>query len=452
MSSEHNPIAELIHQIQKKWTDEVSPFPEIKLARWLIKPEQARLFEGFLKLESTEHGALPEILVAMLTPFTSEQTYALDLIHDWTKAFAADKKTQEQLAAAGKNNWHPQSFSSARPDNDGTHDLQLLKMFSSFQKEMMDNNTVLVVALFPHSIQNMDAFKWWLGEMLQKPVPSKICLMIFDHIGEYYFDRLFEQYPDITKSLHIDLDLDGAISKIAKMGDPNSPEVQLRECILEMGRALQLNNQASLHHWGEKALKTTQQSGLKSMYASAHLVYAGMLFSLKQFSKIDALLYNGMAIAKKGLTAEAAACKPLLIQFYGYTASSQQLQKKIKEAISAFETQGNLAVTYQLPAMALMPLRQAYMLSKKEIPQRYEELLQHAFATGKALQKEEKENSCFPLIALDFMQMKQHLQQWDEVTQTDNECQEIFGANWKEKAKDPNAFYPKNTKEAVPIN
>ena len=452
MSSEHNPVAELIHQIQKKWTDEISPFPEIRLARWLIKPEQARLFEGFLKLESTEHGAIPEILVAMLTPFKDESSYALQLIQDWNKAFAADKKARETLAAAGKKSWDPEVFLSGRPGPDGTHDLQLLKMFAAFRQEMMEAGTGLVVALFPHSIQNMDAFTWWLTELLKKPVPPGICIMIFDHIGEYYFDRLFQQYPDITKSLHIDLDLEGAVSKIAKMGDPNSPEVQLRECILEMGRALQLNNQARLHHWGEKALKVTQQSGLKSMYASAHLVYAGMLFSLKQFEKIDGLLENGLTIAKKGLAAEAAACKPLLIQFYGYTAASKQLQKKIKEAITAFETQGNLAIAYQLPAMALMPLRQAYMLSRKEIPQRYEELLQHAFATGRALQKEEQANSCFPSIALDFMQLNQHLQQWEVVKQTDDECQAIFGTDWKEKAKNPNAFYSKNTKEAAIIN
>ena len=452
MSTEHNPIAELIHQIQQKWIDEVSPFPEIKLVRWLIKPAEARLFEGFLKLESTEHGAIPEMLVAMLTPFENEATYAFQLMHNWNKAFAEDNKTREKLTASGKNNWNPKDFLAAKADPDGTYDLPLLKMFSSFQQTMMDGNTGLVVAIFPYSIQNMEAFEWWLKEILKKPIPQKVCLMIFDHIGTYYFDKIFQQYPDITKSLHINLDLDGAISKIAKMGDPNSPEVQLRECIMEMGKALQLSNPVRLDEWGERALKVTKQSGLKSMYASAHLVYAGMLFSLKQFSKIDVLLANGLAIAKKGLTSEATACKPLLIQFYGYTASSKQLQKKIKEAIAAFETQGNLAITYQLPAMALMPLRQAYMLSKKEIPQRYEELLQHAFATGKALQKEEKENSCFPLIALDFIHWKQNLQQWEEVKQTDDECQVVFGADWKEKAKNPNAFFPENTKETATIN
>ena len=76
MLSEHNPIAQLVTQIQNKWIADASPFPKLKIIRWLIKPEEARLFEGFLKLESTEHGAIPEILVAMLCPFKDETTYS----------------------------------------------------------------------------------------------------------------------------------------------------------------------------------------------------------------------------------------------------------------------------------------------------------------------------------------------------------------------------------------
>ena len=64
MTYEHNPVIELLRQIQRKWTDDVSLFPKLKLVRWLIKPEEARLYEDFLKIESTEHGAIPEILVA----------------------------------------------------------------------------------------------------------------------------------------------------------------------------------------------------------------------------------------------------------------------------------------------------------------------------------------------------------------------------------------------------
>ena len=450
MLSEHNPIAELITQIQKKWIEEASPFPELKFLRWLIKPEEARLYEGFLKLESTEHGAIPEVLVAMLSPFKNEETYSLSLVNDWCKAYKEDKKTQEKLDAKGMTNtWNPETFLAGSAAENVNHDDLFLKMISSFHKEMVDKSLRLVVALLPYSVYDMDGFKRWVVTMLKKEIPGEISFMIFDHIGEYYFDRLFDKYPDITKSLHVDLDLDGAVSKIAKMGNSNSPEVKFRECILEMGKSLQKNNLERLQEWGEKGLLVTQVSGLKSLYASAHIVYAGMLFNFKQFDKIDLLLTKGLVIAKQGLKLNDMSCKPLLIQFYGFIAASKQLQKQMTEAINMYEKQGDLATEYQLPAMALSPYQQAYTLSKKNMPDRYGELLQKAFSAGKSLEKEEQQYSNFAGIAHDLWEWLEGRQRWEEAQQVDDKLREIFGADWKTKAENPGAPYTIDTQEQV---
>jgi hypothetical protein len=453
MLSEHNPIAELIYQIQKKWIDDVSPYPELKLVRWLIKPEQARLYEGFLKLESTEHGAIPEVLVTMLTPFKNIETYSSSIISDWCKAFKDDRKTQEKLSAKRNASiWDPDFFLAEPAVENGDHDLQLLQMIYSFHKEMVDKSMRLVVALFPHSIHNMEGFKQWLIYLLKVEIPNEISFMIFDHIGENYFDKVFEKYPERTKTLHINLDLDGAIGKISKMGDPNSPEVKLRECILEMGQSLQKNNRKRLDEWGEKALQITQKSVFKSMYATAHIVYAGMLFNFRQFDKIDFLLDKGLTIARQGLKAEAPSCKPLIIQFYGYIASSKQLQKRMKESILAFEKQGDMAVEYGLPGMALTPYRQAYTLSRKHLPERHDASLQKAFSTGKSMQPEEQLNSCYAAIAFDYMQWKKAKQKWEEADRIDMELKEIFGIDWKEQANNAKTSYPRSTKDVMPVN
>lgn len=453
MTNEHNPIAELIHQIQKKWTDEVSPFPELKLVRWLIKPEEARLYEGFLKLESTEHGAIPEILVAMLCPFENETTYSFDLINNWIKAFSEDTKTQEKLSAEGKlNNWKPESFIPGPFDESINYDRNFIQMLCSFHEKLIGKNNNLVVALFPYSIHDMKGMRRWLANLLKMGLPQEIAFMIFDHIGENYFDTLFEKYPEITKTLHADLDMDGAVSKIAKMGNPNSPEVKFRKCILEMGQSLQKKDQKRLDEWGEKALQVTQRSGLKSMYATAHIIYAGMLFNFKEFEKIDSLLAKGLTITKQGLHQDDVSCKPLLIQFYGYIAASNQLQKKMKEAISAFEQQGDLATEYDLPGMASTPYRQAYVLSKKSMPQRYDELLQKAFTAGKAMQKEEKLHSGFAAIAFDSMQWHKEHQRWDEADEIDRDMKELFGENWEDQVKDPETAYKVGTQNSVTIN
>ena len=442
MLSEHNPIAELVHQIQKKWIDEVSSIPELKLVRWIIKPDEARLFEGFLKLESTEHGAIPEVVVAIMSPFKSEFIHSKTLVCDWIGEFKEDKKTKEKLIAKGMNNtWSSDVFLMDTVSSDAYAHDDLLKMLSSFQVRLMDKNMRLVVALFPYSIYDMSGYNRWLISLLKQQIPDKISFMIFDHIGENYFDGVFRKYPDITKSLHVNLDLDGAISKIAKMGDPNSPEVKLRECMLEMGKAVQNKDQSRLHEWGEKALQVTQKSPLKSVYASAHIIYAGMLFNFKQYEKIDHLLAQGLNITNKGLKLDDGACKPLMIQYYGFIAASRQLQKRMTEAIQAYEKQGDLAVEYQLPGVAITPYRQAYSLSKKKLPERYDDLINKTFLVGMTMQKEEQQNSSFPGVAYDYLQWVETRKGWKEAKQAELELTTLLGDDWKVRAKDPNAPY-----------
>jgi hypothetical protein len=310
----------------------------------------------------------------------------------------------------------------------------------------------LVVALFPYSIHDFDGFRYWLADMLKKELPQEICFMIFDHIGENYYDKVFEKYPGITKTLHVNLNMDDAISKIAKMGDPNSPEVKFRECILEMGKGVQKNDQPQVDIWGEKALLATQQSGLKSMFASAHLVYAGMLFTFKKFDKIDNLLVKGLHIAQQGLKLNDSSCKPLVIQFYGYMAASKQLQKNINDAITLYEKQGDCAVSFQLSVMALTPYQQAYTLSGKKMQHLYDDLLKKAFNTGVSLQKEELTSSNFAAIGLDFYTWQQDHQQHADAAITDKKLKEIFGEDWKEKAKQTGTQYALNTKQPAPVN
>lgn len=445
MLAEHNPIAELVHKIQMKWIREASPFPQLKLVRWLIRPEEARLYEGFLKLESTEHGALSEMVVTMLTPFESEAHHSTHLYNDWVKALEADPKAQqvlsaEQVAAIGNT-----SATGGEPDADA----RLLRMLACFRDQLPGNDTPLVVALLPHSIHDIEGYRQWLGRLLKKGIPDRIAFMVLDHIGAYYLDSVMKKYPDNTKSLHVILDLDGAVSKIVRAGNANAPAAKLNECILEMGKAVQENNPARLNAWGEKALQLTQRTGQKSLFATAHIVYAGMLFNFKQFEKVDALLSKGLRLATMGLSKEGDACRPLVIQFHGYMAASSQLQKKMAAAVAGFDRQGDTAMEYALPGMAINAYRQAYTLAKKQVPERYGELLQKALQAGRAMPAAERPSSQLAVVAWEALQWHELKQRREEAKSIDQEFSSLLGPDWKEQAKNTYTTATLKTREAV---
>lgn len=440
MSSEHNPIAALISQIQQKWNDEASPFTdEIKLFRWLIKPDEMRLFEGFLKLESNEHGSIPEVLVAMLTPFNSTSSYSGDLINDWIKNYEEDEKTKDKLKSKNiSTDWDTNPF--RKTDASSNNEQQLVNMLFSFHQKLIGKENKLLVALFPRSIGENEEFCFWLMTLLKCKIPKEITFLIFDFIGDDYFEKVCDKYPDLTKSLHVNLDLDGAVSKIVKSGNPNTVEYKLRECILEMGKAAQDNNLDKLNKWGQRALEVTQKSGIKSAFSSAYIIYAGMLFNFKKFNEIDTLLHQGLAITKKGLELNDEACKPLIIQYYGYMAASLQLQNKLKEAIIAYAKQGDVALEHQLNMMALMPYQQAYTLAKKQLPEQYPLFLQKAYEAGTQLSKEEQQSSNLQGIAYDYMQLLEEGNQIKEATEVNARMVEIFGIDWKESGETLSAF------------
>src|SRR6185295_5733161 len=107
MNTEHNPIAVLVSKIQQKWMQEVHPFKELKLVRWIIRSEQARLYEGFLKLESSPHGSVPEVFVVLLTPFEEKKTFSKKLITHWLDQYKEEiRKSKKENPSANLFIWN----------------------------------------------------------------------------------------------------------------------------------------------------------------------------------------------------------------------------------------------------------------------------------------------------------------------------------------------------------
>ena len=303
MNNEHNPIAQFITTIQQKWIDEVTPNNHIQLVRWLIKPDQARLYEGFLRLESTPNGGLPDVPIVLLTAFENKETHSRNLIKDWIETFKKDKELQKELNARNlKFDWNISEYETKLENEDTDHNFLLLEMLSTFQKTMPNPQLHLALSLYPYSVEETKDYGKWIDHLIQLGLPDKVRIMFFDYVEERYFDNLVKTHSDIAKSLAVPIDLQGAINKIAVAGDPNDPEVQFRQCMIEMSKSVTKKSLPRLHTWGKKGLMITQKSGSKSAFATAHVIYAGMLFNFKEYQAIDELLQKAMAIAKQGLS------------------------------------------------------------------------------------------------------------------------------------------------------
>ncbi|MWW26847.1 hypothetical protein [Algibacter lectus] len=436
MSREHNPIARLITQIQQKWVNDIADYPEIQLIRWLIKPDQKRLYKGFLKLESSEHGSLPCIPVVLLTPFNDIDKHSRSLVNDWIESFKNDKDIQKAIA----NNdfafdWDVELYENKLKDSEND-DVLLLEMLESFQKAIPDNELPLVLSLFPNAVQREKDYKKWLDKLVSIGLPKHVKIMLFDDVNARDFDDVMEKYSTISKSLSVPLDLDGAINKLATMGNPNDPEVKFRSCLIEMGNSVSKNDLSRLHKWGNKGLEVTKVTGNKSTYATAHVVYAGYLFNFKEFEMVDNLLQKGMALAKQGLLGGDKICEPIIVQNYGLQASSKQLQKQKNEAVTLFCKQADAAIQYNLGAQALSAWWLAYSVIKKKDKAKYELIVVKAYHYGTSLPKDVLKATCMNFISADCYTIHENKRDLKTCEDIDIFMRELDGVTWRENIEE----------------
>ncbi|MCW5518548.1 hypothetical protein J1N09_01765 [Aureitalea sp. L0-47] len=437
MSTEHNPIAQLVTELQQKWNTDISPNPDIQIARWLIIPQQARLYEGFLKLESTAYGGVPDMVIVLLTPFTSASQHSRALAEHWIEAYRKDSKIiNEYIESNPDFSWQADEYEKRLSEDQDANNALLIEMLSQFQMALSEKERALTLALFPYSVSDTKDYEKWMDTMLELGLPENVRFMIFDYSDERYFDRLMKNHEDIGKSLSVPLDLDGAINKIATAGDPNNPEVQFRKCMMMMSKGVSNKNRESVHKWGERALEVTQPSGIRSLFITAHIVYAGMLFNFKDFETIDDLLMKATAMAKQSVKAGDDQCKPLLVQSYGFQASSKQLQKKKEDASTLFCKQADTAIEFGFPQQPLTSWWMAYSAIRKKDKEQYKELVIKAYNYGSEQEKETLKSTCMTFIANDYYNILDKESQYDDCKEIDEFMTEVEGENWREEVEE----------------
>lgn len=417
--NEHNPIAQLVLKIQQAWMDKVANKPTFKFVRVLIRPEESRVYEGFCKLESTANGRLSEVFVTQLTAFTDTDTFSGALITDWLAEY--DKSSSIITQAAFK--WDAQPYR-----NSVLNDELLLKMLTSFRQALSRD---LVLALIPREVSNTLHLKKWISNLLKKGIPDGVKIMLIDHVGNEQFTIADKQFPGLICNLHVPMDLSNAIQKLAGQGDPNNPEIMLRKCVFEMGNALKDKDVKRLHKWGQQALDCTQRSGNKGLFATAHIMYAGLLFHFKREPQIPQLLERGLRIAKQGMLQKDPACLPLVIQFYGYQAAYAQIRRRFSEAIPLYIQQAEFAEQQNLPTSALNAWYQAAELCRRKDAGRHYDVLERGYKAGAHLSDDEISASLYIYILRDYYEYAFANKLSTIIEDIDAKMNRLFGPEWK---------------------
>ncbi|HLZ90025.1 MAG TPA: hypothetical protein VKQ52_22385, partial [Puia sp.] len=180
MIHEHNPVMQRLGEMAGRWRREVRPGH--RLVRWLLRPEDSRMYEGFCRLEASPHGNLDSLFVFFYTPFTEASAFSCSVLSDWLREYDENGEQRAALAAAGvKGDWEVDVFRRAVAERDyAACDVLLPAMLHGYRLWLGMPDAVIVLALLPKQMTAPAAFSSWLSEWLLRDMADGVQLLVFD--------------------------------------------------------------------------------------------------------------------------------------------------------------------------------------------------------------------------------------------------------------------------------
>ena len=404
--NEHNPITVRLDEMVKVWKNNVQPHHT--LIRWLLKPEDSRMYEGFCRLEASAHGKLDNLFVFFYTPFAQAETYSYDLIQNWLHEYEDEEQQKAMRAAGVTGHWEVSLFREAVAAKDYAACDELLPgMIQLYRNWVKMPATPFVFSLLPKQMNDPRQFSQWIQRWMEQLRPAGTQLLLFDHVDSNYWGAVFEKYQHEAVTLRHDLRMQEAIRQIATSGHTTDPHAFFRKCMFEMGDAATRKNKPLLNTWGEKGIEVAKKSGDKILLATAYITYAGMLFPFRDHMAIEQLLDTGIRLCRQETLAGNESMKPLLLQYYTYKGACYQVQKERREALQWFMKAGDEAVQFGYAAQAVSAYYKAYVFATyKNYREESLAACRSALQLTDRLTLEEIQSSEYPFMAYDLVQQQ----------------------------------------------
>jgi hypothetical protein len=236
----HNPIMQRLGEMARRWQQQVQP--RHRLIRWVLNPEDSRMYEGFCRLEASQHGSLDNLFVFFYTPFRSAENFSRALMDNWLQEYDENTAQRELLAAAGiKGPWDTAPFRAS--------DALLPEMIRSYREWLGLPSNDFVLALLPKEMDSPAEFKAWLQTWMGQDLPANTQLLLFDHVQGNFWGEVFQRHEAHSCTLQHDLRMKEAIREIATTGAATDPQALFRQCLFEMGEASGKKDMQRLQDW-----------------------------------------------------------------------------------------------------------------------------------------------------------------------------------------------------------
>ena len=421
---DENPITYRLIQMQKMWIQHICK--KMKLIRWLVDKEEARMVKAFAATEASEHGKIESLFITFETPFTDTTTYGKELVATFITTWNSEEARAEVAHADVLPDWESEKYNEV---SDKKSAETFVECISSFAKAL-DETTTIVVFLCPHAVSDLQAFSKWILKT-SEILPENLKFMVYDLKDAPIFKYFEDTEKQIT--LEANLNMRGAMREIITSGDANNPVVGVNLCILNLTEASGKGDAKAIDHWGKEGVRLAKETKVLNLEATVLLAYGSAYYQQKNFKKALKLYQQAEEKSLEGIEKNDTTCQSLLMQIYHFQAATYLYTKDKEKAFEYYQKTASEAQKQQNKMLYLEASRQAAYVARKQYENEIAiHILKEAFAEGKEIAVDTSKFSSMLLIC---DELYTYAERYGDKTLKDEVnvyAEKVWGANWLE--------------------
>lgn len=422
-----NPITRRLDVMQEKWM-EFEAVPDLRIGRWLLENNEVDMISGLLAVENTEAAKLSSFLLRYETSFTGPDAYPGALISDFWN-FLHSEEAQKDLEEANID------ISQVRlPEEKGTD--SWLRLMASFAEVFPDPEAKIIAYLAPSEKKDISAWKTWLSELIQRPFPKRVRIMLMDTVEMPEYDDLQNDFPDRFHTIKPNLDMEGAMQEIldeASKDYPDDPGFAYQKKMVAMANEVTKKRMAEAESLAKEALQITEARQWPHLAVSVFMVLGNGYLRVNDVDRSIANFEKAREKARITAETDPQAGKHMEVQTIFGLAGCHMGKNDYKGAAAVYLE--GCPVAGEIPSnnMSLECYRMAaYCFEFEKDYQPAWENYQKALEVGKEMTDEEKKSSTLAYVGDGLLRMAPKVGEGRQQKDIEADMAALLGENWKD--------------------
>lgn len=305
MAGRKNPIERRLGELSAQWID-FADLPDARLLCWTVTPDEERMVEAFVAVESDDDaGALPDLFVPLSVPFDPAQAYGFALCGEFKSVADALHAGLDSPETAV---WVPP------PWQRGESDVSLFARTCTSFIQHFALPRHLALWLTPKEIGDAMAFQVWLQRLLSESPPT-LRLIVLDAANATQYEPLCRAEPVRVVRRAADLDMPGARLEISRAaGALDTPGGKYRHHFVQMTNALGEQDLAKAQTHAATALAISAEQRWFVLAVPVHLALGATLSGENRVQEANECYLAAEIAATDGERAGDATCSKLKVQ------------------------------------------------------------------------------------------------------------------------------------------